>query len=253
MSDIQKHRKFFVHTLTHIFFLAVLFLSSCGQNPNKNKNFYKGFIDIYKTEINTELCDMKKLIELNPYKYKESYNEIKDIQCKFDTIYSRIERNDLNIIPSLKEIENLTKEHQNYKIEKKIEIILNMNIGELSRNELLAILNELNCSIISQIRFDIDKTDYKFNSIRVLVVPEKKVIKVGDTYKASVVIVAIDSTRLPKVTFVYESKNLQLSNGIIQIKGEKKGKFKSKGNVELIKSNDGIKRCFPFEFEFEVQ
>jgi hypothetical protein len=231
--------------------IAALFLCSCEQNSNESLN--EKFINIYKMEIKMKLSEMKELTVINPVKYMESYSEIKEVQRKFDLIYSLVEKNDLNINSLLKEIYNQTKKHYKYNMAKKLDIILNTNTNAIKRKELEFILLELNSTIISQIHDDVDRTDYKFNKINVFVIPEKKVIKLGDTYKAYTVIGAIDTTAIPTITYENQSRQLESSSWIIQIKGEKRGKFISKGNLELTRSEDGIKKMFPFEFEFEVK
>jgi len=200
-----------------------------------------------------KLEDAKKSTEINPMKYMESYWRIKEVQRKFDSIYSLIEKNNLNINPLLKEIYDQTRQHYKYNTAKKIEILLNTNTTNIDSKELQTILLELNSTIISQIHFDVDITDYKFNKIGVYVLPKEKVIKLGDTYKAYALIGAADSTSLPSITYEDQSKQLKTTSRLIQIKGEKRGKFKSRGEMKLISNYDGTIHSYPFVFNYEVK
>jgi|GEM_PF-2422352 len=253
MKNINKTRNSFSIKLIFFSLVTVLFLISCEQNSNKNESLNEKLINIYKLEIKTKLAEIEELIKINPPKYLESFHEIQGVQLKFDSIYRLIEENNLNIHFLLKEIYDQTKNHYKYNTANKIDAILNTNTTSIDSKELQTILLELNSTIISQIRDDVGRTDYKFNKIDIFVIPEERVIKVGETYKGHVVIGAVDSTALPTISYEDQSKQLKSGFRLIEIKGEKKGKFKSKGEINLFVTDDGIENKYPFEFEYEVK
>lgn len=253
MNNRKRTQKLSSMKLIYLTLLTILLLSSCEQNSNKKASLNEELIDIYKMEIKMKLEDAKRLTEINPIKFKESYYEAKEIQSKFDSIYSLIEKNDLNINPLLKVIYDQTKKHYTYNTAKKIEIVLNANTTNIDSKELQTILLDLNSIIISQIQSDVDILDFKFNKICVVVLPEERVIKLGDTYKAYALIGAVDSTAIPTFTYENQSKQIKSTYGSIQIKSEKRGKFKSKGEMKLISNHDGTIYRFPFKFNYEVK
>jgi len=253
MNNRIKTRKLFSIKLSSIILLTTLFLSSCEQNSNKNERLNVKFIEIYKMDIKMKLADLQELTYMNPAKYKGPYYEIKKIQRKFDSIYSHVERNDLNINALLKEIYDQTKKNYRYDTANKLEIILNTNKTKLDKKELQSALLEINSTIISQLRDNIDYTDLKFNKIAVIVIPDEKVIKLGDTYKARVVIAGVDTTSPPSITYKDQSNQMKSIHGLLQIKGEKRGMYKSTGVVDLKANESRITKRFTFDFEFEVK
>jgi hypothetical protein len=253
MNNRNKTRNLFYIKLILYSLVMALSLSSCEQTSNNNVSLNDKFIDIYKMDIKMKLADLKDLTANNEMKYKSSYIETLVIQSKFDSIYSLIEENNLNIYPLLKEISTLTKKNYRYKTAKKIEIILNTNITAIDKKELQSILLELNSSIITQLRYDIDLTNLKVNRISILVAPEEKEVKLGEIYKARIIIAAVDSTNPPYIA--YRNQTIKMTDGVghLQIKAEKKGINESMGIVNLKSTEDGIKRQFLFKFEFNVK
>jgi len=253
MNNRNKIRNSFSVKFIFLSLVTALFFSSCEQNSNRNVSLNEKFLDIYKTDIKMKLADLKDLTANNEMKYKSSYSETLVIQSKFDSIFSLIEENNLNINPLLKEIYALTKKHYRYKTVKKIEIILKTNTTEIDKKELQTILLELNSTIITELHYDIDQTSLKVNRIRILVAPEEKEVKLGDTYKASIIIASVDSTNPPYITFRNQTIKMTEGVGNIQIKAEKKGINEAMGVVNLKSSEDGTRRIYPFKFEFNVK
>jgi len=253
--DIRiKTLNLFSFKLTSIIILTVLFLCSCEHNSNKNMSLNEKFIDIYKLDIKMKNNEMSELYEVNPMKYKEALFEIKGVQHKFDSIYNLVEEDNLNINPLLKEIYDQTKKYYQFNTAKKIELLLNTNTTVIDKVELQTMLLELNSTIISQIRCGLyKKSDYIFNKIKVIVIPEEREIKLGDTYKAFVVIAGVDTTALPLITYENQSNQIKSKYNTLQIKTEKKGKFKYKGVVNLMANEEKKENKYPFEFEFEFE
>jgi hypothetical protein len=251
MNNRNKPQNLSFLKICSFFFLTICLLTSCEQKSN-NASLNEKFIDIYKIEINTKLEELNYVTNINPAKYKKGNSEIIEIQSRFNSIYNLIEKENHNIKPLLTEINNLIEKYCKLSSLKKIEIILNTNIDLIDNNELQILVLELNSSIISQLRYDIDRNDYKINKIFACVVPEKREIKLGETYKAVVMLVGVDSTSLPEITYENKSKKIKVKNSIIEIKGEKRGRFETKGEMRL-KSESGVIHFYPFKFEIEVK
>lgn len=253
MSNKNKSPYSFSIKLFFISLVTTLLLSSCEQTSNKNVSLHEKFIDVYKMDIKIKLADFSELSINNALKYKSSYTEALVIQSKFDSIYNLIEENNLNINTLLKEISAITKKNYRYKTGKEIEILLNTNTTAIDKKELQAILLDLNSAIVSQLLNDIDMTALKVNKISALVVPEKQEVKLGDIYKAKIIIAAVDSTNPPYITF--NNQTIIMSDGVghIQVKAAKKGINESMGCVSLKSEEDGIKRQYLFKFEFNVK
>jgi len=253
MSNKNKTRNQFYIKFSFFYLVSILFLSSCVYNPSKKESLNEKFIDIYKMEINMKLEDFKRATEINGAKYMRAYDEIKDIQSKFNSIYSRIENNNSNINSLLNTIYDQSISHCKYNTAKKIEVILNSNKNNVDIKELEATLLELNSIIISERYSDVDKSDYKFNKLSVYVLPKENVIKLNDTYQAYALISAVDTTNIPTFTYEDQSKQIISTHGLIEIKGTKKGKFKSRGEMKLKSDLDGITQNYVFEFNYEVK
>lgn len=253
MNNKNKTRKSFSLKLFLCCLTITVFFSSCEQNSNRYVSLNEKFIEIYKLDIKMKLADVKRSMEINPAKYRKSYYETKGIQSQFDSIYNLIEKDNFDFKPLLNQIFEQSKKHYRYKTAKKLECILNMNTTAIDKKELQSILLELNSTIITEIHYDVGFTDYRFNKISVFVIPEKRDIKLGETYKANVIIGGVDTTALPVITYEDQSKQLKSTYHIIQIKGEKRGKFESKGEMNLISNYDGFVHKFLFKFNYEVK
>ena len=233
--------------------VIALFFNSCEQNPKGNLSLNERFIEIYRMDIKTNLADLKELSTKNKKRYEIPYNETLMVQNKFDSIYNFIEQNNYDFKSLLNQISEQTVGHCRLSTSKKIDCLLNINTTTIDKNELLKTLLELNSSIITDFRNKISSNDYKFNRICVFVIPEKREIKQGETFRAYVVIGGIDTTALPKITFNNQTIQMNNVNELIQIKGIKKGLNQSIGTVNMESQDDGIIRSYKFGVEFNVK
>lgn len=79
---------------------------------------------------------------------------------------------------------------------------------------------------------NIDVTDYRVNELSAYVIPESNVVMRGTSYKANIVLAAVDTTQRPKI--VIEGKELpKESNGIYQIPAGSSGAHSFSGYIEM--------------------
>jgi hypothetical protein len=103
------------------------------------------------------------------------------------------------------------------------------------------------------INASIDMIDYKFNKMRAIVVPENNIIRIGETYKADIYMVACDSTRNPSVKFMNESIPVEFGVGKLAIIGKSKGIKSFSGELEWLKEDINLTVREPFQVKFEVK
>lgn len=251
--EIKQNKKISnMKLLLHIL-LIVLFLSSCSQNSNKEMSLNEKFIDINKMDINMKLDYIRGLAEKNELKYRKSYSEILTIQVKFDSIYNLIEKNNHNINHLLKSIANYTAKNYRYKTANGLDLLSKIDTKEFKKNEILAVVLELNSAILTDYTYNLVANDLSVNYISIVVIPKKKVLNINETYEAKIVIAAVDTTVSHFIKFNNETIKMTNGTGYLKMKAEKKGKNKLKGLVNLPKTNEDIIYAFPFNIEFDVK
>ncbi|MHB9142882.1 MAG: hypothetical protein ACYC25_13485 [Paludibacter sp.] len=200
-----------------------------------------------------KLANIKDLSDRNELKYKNSYTELLTIQSEFDSIYNLIGENNLNIKHLLKTISSLTAKNYRYKTANELEILSKIDTRDIGKNELQAVILELNSTILTDLSYNLDANELRVNRIDIIVVPEKKDIKIGDSYDAKIIIAAVDTTDSPYIKYNNEIIKMTGGVGYLQIKTEKKGKNKSTGLVYLPSTIQKNILAFPFNIEFEVK
>lgn len=246
ISDILK-------VVVSLVILTIVLLVSCTQNDSKKISSLEKYIDICRSEIMIKTKNFESAYKRNPQKYGEQLMESLEIQKEFDSIYNSIDNDNFEFKNRLKIIIEHSQKYINQTTIKKIDFITNSGIPSLGKLELKLLLLEINSNIISELYNSVESADFKFNRITACVLPKERMIRLGDTYKATVVIAAVDTTKLPIIHYEDQSKNIKSSYGLIEIKCNKRGKFKSRGNVELVSSDNGFTRKFGFWFEYEVR
>lgn len=101
--------------------------------------------------------------------------------------------------------------------------------------------------IVQYLKSQTDAMDYRVNRISAFVIPESKYIIKGEQYKASIVLAAFDSTKVPEVVV----GGRVIPNGIFNMTCNSTGKFDLTGDIRMI-GNDGILRTYPFKSEYTV-
>ncbi len=252
MKNRSKTQKIItVKRICNLLLTIVLFLfSSCNSVPNKETSLTFKLIDIYKTDIDNKLANLKELSLINELKYKNAYSEILKIQNEFNTIYKLIEENKLEIKSELYRITKLTEKNYRYRIAKELEVLSNSDTKKFEKNELLSRILDLNSTVLTELHYNLDATDLRVNRVNIVVIPEKTNLKAGEVLNAQIVIAAIDTTNVPYIKF--DNKTIKISDGVgkIQINSTKKGKNKLNGLV-YIPNNEYI-LVYPFNLNFEV-
>lgn len=101
--------------------------------------------------------------------------------------------------------------------------------------------------IIQYLRNQTDAQDYRVNTISAYVIPESKYVIKGQTYKASIVLAAKDSTKVPDVMV----GDRLIPNGMYNVLCNTTGKFNLRGQIRMT-GNDGVIRSYPFDSEYIV-
>lgn len=252
INQINKQRVNLKKVASLIVITTILF-SSCIKNDSNKISQLEKYIDICKSEITLKTVDFEAAFRINPIKYGKPFMDSRELQKNFDEIYNSLDNNNLEVKDKLKTIKEQSNSYCEYLTREKIDFLLSSDLQSIERNNLKLLLLELNSVMISEFHKRVTESDLNFNVISAYILPKEKVIKCGETYVAKVIIGALDSTLLPKINFEDQSKNIKSTHNLIEIKGEKRGKFKSRGDVELVDSKTGITRRLVFEFEYEVK
>lgn len=102
--------------------------------------------------------------------------------------------------------------------------------------------------IVQYLKAQTDVNDFRVNKIQALVIPDSRYVIKGDTYKAQIVLSAIDSTSKPS----YFVNGSQLgANGMYQTSCLTVGAKTYSGRIS-IQGNDGIMRSYPFKSDYMV-
>lgn len=106
--------------------------------------------------------------------------------------------------------------------------------------------------VISHLYKNIDEGSFKFNSISAHVVPSSNYILQGDTYKAKILLAAIDTTQRPTVEINGQTvKTFQGDATLYSVACGKTGTFKWKGVVKYVMPTGEVKH-YPIEDEYIV-
>jgi gliding motility-associated protein GldM len=93
-----------------------------------------------------------------------------------------------------------------------------------------------------------DATDLRVNKFDAYVIPNSDYVVKGNTYKAQIILAAIDSTQAPE--YYVNGRKIQ-SNGLFEMVANKVGQQKITGQIAY-KDNQGVMKFVPFEREFTV-
>ena len=93
-----------------------------------------------------------------------------------------------------------------------------------------------------------DATDLRVNKFNAYVIPSSDYVVKGNTYKAQIILAAIDSTRAPKY---YVNDQLIQSNGVYEVVAKTVGQQKITGKIGYM-DQQGVMQYIPFEREYTV-
>lgn len=102
--------------------------------------------------------------------------------------------------------------------------------------------------VLNSLLKDIDLSDFRVNELTAFVVPESNVVMRGTSYKANILLAAVDTTQRPRIV-VNNTELPAAKNGFYEVSTGTSGLFKLNGFIELI-SRDGtpIRRDFTKEY-----
>jgi gliding motility-associated protein GldM len=93
-----------------------------------------------------------------------------------------------------------------------------------------------------------DATDLRVNKFNAYVIPNSDYVVKGNSYKAQIILAAIDSTRMPE--YHVNGRQIQ-SNGLFEMVANTVGQQKITGKIGYM-DNQGVMQYIPFEREFTV-
>lgn len=94
---------------------------------------------------------------------------------------------------------------------------------------------------------DIDLSDFRVNQLDAFVVPESKIVMRGMSYKADIILAAVDTTQRPRIVV----NNKDIENGKLNLPAGGLGLQSIKGFIELM-SPDGTARKIDFTDQYTV-
>ena len=103
--------------------------------------------------------------------------------------------------------------------------------------------------VLNQMLTNVDLGDLRVNLVNAFVVPESRVVMRGTSYKAQIVLAAIDTTQRP-VVYVNGSR-LGNNNGIYEVGTGKAGKYEYSGWIEVL-GRDGTPTRREFQSSYTV-
>lgn len=114
-------------------------------------------------------------------------------------------------------------------------------------SELQSNIKQAEGEALNSLLKNIDVSDFRVNELNAFVIPESKIVMRGMSYKANVVLAAIDTTQRPKVIV----NNKEIANGLLEIAANTLGNQHVKGHLEML-SPDGSIRQIPFAQDYTV-
>lgn len=101
-------------------------------------------------------------------------------------------------------------------------------------SELQSTVRQAEGEALNSIIKEIDFSDFRVNSLDALVIPESKVVVSGASYKANIVVAAVDTTQRPQIVV----NGREIENGLYQIATSRTGQYTLEGYIDL-KNRDG--------------
>jgi gliding motility-associated protein GldM len=105
-------------------------------------------------------------------------------------------------------------------------------------------------AVLRELLRNIDVTDFRVNEITAFVIPEAQTVMRGTSYKANIVLAAIDTTQQPRI-FVNGKQLPESANGQYVVGAGSTGTFQVKGYIEMA-SSDGSFQVRNFATDYFV-
>ena len=108
-------------------------------------------------------------------------------------------------------------------------------------------LRNTESEVVSYLKNQVDASDFRVNKITAEVIPDASYITRGGTYKARIILAAVDSTKRPKITL----NGAVLDSSIYEVSCPKVGQFEISGKIELPRA-DGTVQPYDFSSSYIV-
>ena len=236
------------------FFLILLIATACQTKNDKSAE--DKIKQIYVSEINETFAAFEKRLASNELKTRPWHDLAKGINENFQKIDSIVKTGE-----NYEKIKELLNENITLKwyLEKDSIIHISMDIindaiknNKIDKFAYQVLLLELNSKLIQKVYNEIDKSDYKFNKISAVVVPEKSIIRAGEIYRAQIFIGAFDTTQNPTITIDGRPIPIRNGRGIYQAMNQTKGLKQAQGEIE-IRNDKNEKVKLPYSMKYEVR
>ncbi len=258
--------------------IGLIFFYSCGRQEN---NYFLNESKVVNKKINYNLEKIQEKYMLNPGMVKPYFEIANYLKTNFDSILNFVDQGDKTKFQNrLDELYNTIKSAPYFDSQYIKEIVIPnrfkkwIDKAEISnyfenkgilKLDLLNLENELTNHLYNSIQADY----YKFNKLEAMVVDSSDNVKVGDIYKAYIILAAEDTTIYPSIIVAdYLQPDSVLNpirpdnkktfyinvidgKGIYQKKIHKLGKQGFKGVIQIPNSNGELER-YIFHKEFTV-
>jgi gliding motility-associated protein GldM len=108
-------------------------------------------------------------------------------------------------------------------------------------------LRNTESEVVSYLKNQVDASDFRVNKITAEVIPDASYITRGGTYKARIILAAVDSTKRPKITL----NGAVLDSSVYEVSCPKVGQFEISGKIELPRA-DGTVQPYDFSSSYIV-
>lgn len=244
--------------------LFILLLFGCQPNSNIQKQIelQESFID---NKYHLLLSDFHLKYTVNPAKYMGLYDYVEGLKERFDALEKELLLTDGYGDKSKEIVFNYYKmvesglthgylEDEFKKCKSCInDILLGKSLTMQERKMTVLFLKTFNTTLIENVIENETWGDFKFNVIRPIIVSDRNKLKMGETYEARVMLVAMDTTRHP----IYKIENALVEyglegEGIVRFKTNKRGVQKWGGSL-IWQKEDGIELELDFEQTYIVE
>lgn len=240
--------------------------TSYEQNPEKTKHSYDkarllkqssdslfDYIQALKVEVAIKTDGKEADVDnLERREYRDAGSEVflspvdgkgKDLKKAIDTyrdaiitmIADPVKRNTIENSLSTEPTERAKRKKQNWlesSFDNMPSIAVNTYLSELQSN-----IRQAEGEALNSLVKEIDLSDFRVNQLDAIVVPESKVVVRGASYKANIIVAAVDTTQRPRI--VVNGKEIE--NGVLQIPTSSVGsEFKIDGFLEMMNRDGSI-------------
>jgi len=249
----------FIQNLSKLILLVLIFNASCSETYHNSQDkddtiktqikLLSKFIENEQKNITNQLGDF--------YQHNEEYKVIKALDETVNHIFDIKDENNINeeYMKYITMCDSLYQNYGNNTLQR--ESILRINEwNDFVELEVLINQQIVQSTIISYIQ----KSFYKFHTVKPVVLPRKNEIKLGEEYYAEIYLAGIDTNFNYTISINGEQLPFKSNDNtpesylpIFKITPTKKGLHKIEANMKLYHYSIQKYYNLPIEFEFEVK